>query len=118
MESLLLKLFFVYSIQSRCIGNLNKHLLETNQHEILIKNAKYVRSLMTDEQHRYWNDWLKELQSPTFVNYISQLEEFTGLFKTLENSTHIEEMIQETRTVLTLEDAKIILCEDMSEESP
>lgn len=105
-NTLFLKLYYVYTIQRRGLEQL-VHKLKEGGHEGLINfNTAYVRSLMTDQQKELWPVWVEEISSPTVANHMDQLEFVYGVLSDIPKCTHLQEIIPETKTILTIIDTK------------
>jgi len=102
-NTLFLKLYYVHMIQKRGLEQLVHKLKESGQNGLLEFNTAYVRSLMTKRQRQMWPVWVEEITSDTVANHMDVLESMYGVITDIPKSTHIEEHIPETKTVLFLE---------------
>lgn len=98
-----LKLYFVYMIQRRGIENMVSLLNSRGQTHLVQLNQAFTMGLLTEQQKHYWGEWVKELTSPVVANHMDHLESLYGVIEDIRPSTHIEEFIPETKTVLIIE---------------
>lgn len=103
LETLLLKLYFVYSIQRQGLNHLLKILHDGGKQNLVLLNTAYVASLLSAQQRALWPSWIQDIDSPQMSGYAQLLESKHGVIRDIPPSTHLEEYVPETKTVLILE---------------
>lgn len=104
-DTLLLKLYYLYCIQNNGMTNLVEMIMNEGRQDLLDKNTEYVKSLMTNEQLSYWMPWSKEILSEEIFQRMMKLDHVYGVIMDINDpvSTHIQEYVPETKTILCME---------------
>jgi len=102
-DTLLLKLYYLYCIQNNGMTHLVESIINEGRQDLLDKNTEYVRSLMTKEQLSNWVMWSKDVLSEDTFQQMMKLDHVYGVIMDINEpvSTHIQEYIPETKTVLS-----------------